>query len=103
METLKFKTNIKCSGCIATVTPFLNKTVGAENWQVDIQAPEKTLTVQAVDKEKEIHDKNEKKAERKACFFRWITIFAVFFAFGSFIWGIHESYKAFIATNVSCT
>jgi copper chaperone CopZ len=53
METLKFKTNIKCSGCIATVTPFLNKTVGADNWQVDLQAPEKVLTVQAADKEKE--------------------------------------------------
>jgi copper chaperone CopZ len=53
METLKFKTNIKCSGCIATVTPFLNKTVGADNWRVDLQAPEKVLTVQAADKEKE--------------------------------------------------
>lgn len=53
METLKFKTNIKCSGCIATVTPFLNKTVGENNWQVDIQAPEKVLTVQATDKAKE--------------------------------------------------
>jgi copper chaperone len=53
METLKFKTNIKCSGCIATVTPFLNKTVGAANWEVDLQAPEKVLTVQAADKGKE--------------------------------------------------
>jgi copper chaperone CopZ len=53
METLKFKTNIKCSGCIAIVTPFLNKTVGENNWQVDLQAPEKVLTVQADDKEKE--------------------------------------------------
>lgn len=53
MEIVKFKTNIKCSGCIATVTPFLNKTVGVDNWQVDIQAPEKVLTVQATDKGKE--------------------------------------------------
>jgi copper chaperone CopZ len=53
METLKFKTNIKCSGCIATVTPFLNKTVGENNWQVDLQAPEKVLTVQTADNEKE--------------------------------------------------
>lgn len=45
METAKFKTNIKCNGCIATVTPFLNKTVGENNWQVDLQAPEKVLTV----------------------------------------------------------
>lgn len=45
METAKFKTNIKCSGCIATVTPFLNKTVGEHNWQVDLQGPDKVLTV----------------------------------------------------------
>ncbi|HEX6429298.1 MAG TPA: heavy-metal-associated domain-containing protein [Niastella sp.] len=53
METLKFKTNIKCSGCIATVTPFLNKTVGENNWQVDLQAPEKVLTVHTVNTMKE--------------------------------------------------
>lgn len=47
METLKFKTNIKCGGCIATVTPFLNKAVGEGNWQVDIQNPDKILTAEA--------------------------------------------------------
>jgi copper chaperone len=46
METLKFKTNIKCSGCIATVTPFLNDTVGEDNWKVDLQNPDRTLTVE---------------------------------------------------------
>ena len=45
METLNFKTNIKCSGCIATVTPILDKTAGKDNWKVDLQDPEKTLTV----------------------------------------------------------
>ena len=44
MET-KFKTNIKCSGCIATVTPFLNETVGQNNWNVDVNDPSKILTV----------------------------------------------------------
>jgi copper chaperone CopZ len=53
METVKFKTNIKCSGCVATVTPFLNKTVGENNWQVDTQAPEKVLTIQTDDPTKE--------------------------------------------------
>ena len=53
METLKFKTNIKCSGCIATVTPFLNKTAGEHNWEVEIQNPEKVLTVKTVGKNKE--------------------------------------------------
>ena len=46
METIKLKTNIKCGGCVATVTPFLNESVGAGNWQVDTQDPDKVLTVQ---------------------------------------------------------
>ena len=53
METVKFKTTIKCSGCVATVTPGLNEAVGANNWQVDLQSPEKFLTVNTTDKEKE--------------------------------------------------
>jgi copper chaperone len=45
METVQFKTNIKCSGCIASVTPFLNEVAGEDNWEVDIQNPDKVLTV----------------------------------------------------------
>jgi len=45
METKKFKTNIKCSGCVATVTPHLNEAVGEANWQVDITDPSKILSV----------------------------------------------------------
>jgi hypothetical protein len=45
METLKFKTTIKCSGCIAKATPFLDEKVGRENWEVDVQDPDKVLTV----------------------------------------------------------
>ncbi|NSL85618.1 heavy-metal-associated domain-containing protein [Chitinophaga solisilvae] len=47
METVQFKTNIKCSGCIATVTPGLNETAGADNWEVDLQSPDKILTISA--------------------------------------------------------
>ncbi len=50
METLKFKTTIKCSGCLEKVTPYLNETAGEDNWEVDIQTPEKILTV-ATDKD----------------------------------------------------
>lgn len=49
MKTLKFKTNIKCSGCVATATPYLNEVAGEDNWEVDLQSPEKTLVV-ATDK-----------------------------------------------------
>jgi len=47
METLKFKTNIKCSGCIATATPYLNDIAGEDNWAVDTQSPQKLLTIVA--------------------------------------------------------
>lgn len=45
METLKFKTTIKCTGCLAKVSPFLNQTAGEDNWEVDLQSPEKILMV----------------------------------------------------------
>lgn len=45
METLKFKTDIKCSGCLAKVTPHLNASVGEDNWEVDTTNPSKVLTV----------------------------------------------------------
>lgn len=47
METLKFKTNIKCSGCLSKVTPTLNEVAGENNWNVNIYDPKKTLTVEA--------------------------------------------------------
>ncbi len=45
MKTLQFKTNIKCSGCVAAVTPVLNNTPGIEKWEVDTENPDKILTV----------------------------------------------------------
>lgn len=45
MKTFKFKTNIKCAGCLAKVSSHLNETAGEDNWEVDINTPEKTLTV----------------------------------------------------------
>jgi copper chaperone len=45
MTDLKFKTNIKCGGCIATLTPFLDKVNGIQKWEVDTTIPEKILTV----------------------------------------------------------
>ena len=45
MNTLKFKTNIKCSGCIAQTTPYLNEAAGEKQWEVDINNPDKILTV----------------------------------------------------------
>jgi copper chaperone len=46
MEPLKFKTNIKCSACVAKVTPTLNEKVGEGKWQVDLTNPNRTLTIE---------------------------------------------------------
>jgi len=46
MDTLKFKTNINCGGCIKAVTPHLDKAEGIKSWQVDTANPEKILTVE---------------------------------------------------------
>ena len=48
-KVLKFKTNIKCVGCIGKVTPALDQTVGANNWEVDLASMEKALTVRTED------------------------------------------------------
>jgi len=45
MEKYQFKTNIKCSGCIAQVTPHLDSLKGIEKWEVNIENPDKILTV----------------------------------------------------------
>jgi len=46
METLKFKTNINCSSCVAKVTPHLKEATGILNWKVDTANPQKILTVE---------------------------------------------------------
>ncbi|MFN3996467.1 heavy-metal-associated domain-containing protein [Algoriphagus sp.] len=45
MKSLKFKTNIQCSNCLAKVTPKLNEQNEIESWNVDLHDPERTLTV----------------------------------------------------------
>jgi copper chaperone len=46
METLKFKTTIKCGACVATVTPHLEKVAGIDHWEVDLKNPNRILTVE---------------------------------------------------------
>ena len=46
MRTIQFKTNINCSNCVAKVKPFLDKKEGIQKWEVDINNPDKILTVE---------------------------------------------------------
>ena len=45
MDTLKFRTNINCGGCIKAVTPTLNGDKAIAQWEVDTANPAKILTV----------------------------------------------------------
>jgi len=42
----QFKTNIQCSGCIAAITPYLDANNEIKHWEVDINNPDKVLTVE---------------------------------------------------------
>lgn len=43
--TRQFKTNLKCDGCVAKVTPYLDKVSGPGAWKVDLANKERILTV----------------------------------------------------------
>ena len=61
MSDLKLKTNVKCSACVDKITPYLNETAGAGNWQVDLTDPTRILTVKA-----DISDQKVIEALKKA-------------------------------------
>jgi len=46
METIHFKTNLKCNGCIAAVKPSLDAIEGLSKWDVDLSSPDKLLNVE---------------------------------------------------------
>ena len=66
METLKFKTNIKCGGCIAAVTPILTAENGIEKWAVDLQSPDRILTVETDDSAGKVTELLEKAGYKAA-------------------------------------
>jgi len=66
MNTLKFKTNVNCGGCIATITPHLNQVKGIVKWSVDTSNPSKILTVEAPGINPDVIIETLKKAGYKA-------------------------------------
>ena len=45
----KFKTNLAGQKCIATITPYLDSVIGVHRWNVDMDDPDKILTVHVAD------------------------------------------------------
>ena len=46
MSTLKFKSNINCTGCLSKVTPVFNDEQAIEKWGVDLEHDDRILTVE---------------------------------------------------------
>lgn len=47
MEKYQFKTNIMCNSCVAKVTPVMESHPEIVKWEVNLQSPDRTLTVEA--------------------------------------------------------
>lgn len=45
--SLRFKTNINCGGCVASVKPHLDNAAGICEWNVDTAGKDKILTVKS--------------------------------------------------------
>ena len=45
MKTLRFKTNLKCGGCIKAITPGLESLNIIDTWSVDLENPDRILEI----------------------------------------------------------
>jgi copper chaperone len=61
MKTYKFKTNINCNGCIATVSPHLDQLQGIQ-WSVDTKDKDKILVIKGENPNKDQVVKKVKEA-----------------------------------------
>jgi len=46
MQELRFKTNVKCGGCKAAVTPYLDNEPSIKIWRIDIYDPDRVMTIE---------------------------------------------------------
>lgn len=46
MKTLKFKTTIKCNGCLGKAEKALSNIPGIKHWDVDLNNPDKILSIE---------------------------------------------------------
>ncbi|TRX47269.1 heavy-metal-associated domain-containing protein [Fulvivirga sp. M361] len=49
MHTLKFKSNINCTGCLSKVKPVLDEQKDIHQWNVDLDHEDRILTVEVND------------------------------------------------------
>ena len=45
MQTLRFKTDLKCAGCMYAIKPYMDALEGIESWDVDLESKDKIVEV----------------------------------------------------------
>lgn len=55
-NTRQFKTNINCGKCVMAVTPGMENVKGLTSWDVDLNDPERKITVKGDVDEQELAD-----------------------------------------------
>lgn len=45
MQSLRFKSSLKCAGCVHAIKPFMERINGIVLWNVDLTSPDKTIDV----------------------------------------------------------
>lgn len=45
MAILSFKTNLNCLGCVSKITPILDSISQIKHWEVNLNTPDKILTI----------------------------------------------------------
>jgi copper chaperone CopZ len=45
MQTLRFKTNLKCAGCMYAIKPYMDALEGIKSWDVDLESKDKIVEV----------------------------------------------------------
>lgn len=56
MNTIKFKTNLKCSGCVEKIAKILDNNPSIKSWEVDLSSTEKELKVETSLSEKQVQE-----------------------------------------------
>ena len=49
MKTIRFKTNLKCGGCVKAITPGLESLNIIDSWSVDLENPDRVLEIKAAE------------------------------------------------------
>ena len=45
----QFRTNLRGASCLQTIAPFMDKVIGPKSWKVDLDDPNKILTIHVAD------------------------------------------------------